>query len=177
MDFSAEWIERFKWPVSVSRKIDASPRSIWFAITRPENLKDCHPFCENNPVFEWPGVGSKDAIYYYSGWVLHREFVSWIEGVGYDLIIRREGGGKSFVSWRIMEDQEDTSILSITIYPHTIQNIPLAIRWIPHFIYIQPSLYSYLESVVKGFEWFIITGIPVRRNQFGSHKWFSGNDA
>jgi hypothetical protein len=177
MEYSAERIERFKWPVSVSRKIEASPQRIWLAITKPGNLRDCHPFCEKNPVYQWQGVGSKDAIYYFSGWVLHREFVDWIDGIGYDLIIGREGGRKSYVSWRISEEQEDTGTLSITVYPHILQNIPVAIRWIPHVMRVQPALHSYLESVVKGFEWFITTGNPVRRNQFGSHNWFSGNEA
>ena len=177
MLYSAQRIEKFKWPVSASRIINASPLSIWSAITKPGNLEDCHPFCESNPVFEWPGVGSKDTIYYYSGWVLQREFVNWIEGVGYDLFIGREGGRKSYVSWRITKEQEDKGRLNITIYPHAIQNVPAVLRWLPHIIYIQPALHSYLESVVSGFEWFITTGKPIRKNQFGSHKWFSKNNA
>jgi hypothetical protein len=175
--YSVERVERFKWPVSVSRTIDASPQSIWLAISRPGNLEDCHPFCESNPVYEWPGVGSRDAVYYHSGWVLHREFINWVAGVGYDLLIGREGGRNSYVSWRIGADQENTATLSITIYPHTLQHIPAAIRWLPHIMYIQPALSSYLKSVVKGFEWFITTGNPVARDQFGSHQWFSGTDA
>ncbi len=65
----------------------------------------------------------------------------------------------------------------ITIYPHILQNIPVVIRWIPHIVSIQPALNSYLESVLKGFEWIITTGKPVIKDQFGSHKWFSGNAA
>ena len=173
MEYSKEKLERFKWPISVSRKIDASPQNIWLAISSPGNLEECHPFCKKNPVAEWPGVGSRDQIYYYSGWVLHREFINWIDGAGYDLTIGREGGRKSCVSWRITEELENISTLSITIYPHALQNIHVAIRWIPHIVYIQPSLHSYLESVVKGFEWFITTGKPVQENQFGTHRWFS----
>ncbi len=173
MEYSAEKIERFKWPVSVSRKIEASPNQIWLAIVKPGNVKDYHPFCEKNPVYEWPGVGSKDGVYYYSGWVLQREFVNWIDGVGYDLMIGREGGRKSYVSWRITEEHEGTGMLTITIYPHALQNIPVAIRWLPHITTLQPALHSYLDAVLKGFEWFVTTGTPVRKNQFGSHKWFS----
>jgi hypothetical protein len=176
MEYSTENIERFKWPVSVSRKIEASAQRVWETITRPGNLNDCHPFCEKNPVYQWPGVGSKDAIYYYSGWVLHREIINWIDDVGYDLKIGREGGRKSCVSWRITEEKDDLSTLRITIYPFILQTLPIVFRWIPHIFYIQPTLNNYLESVVKGFEWFITTGIPVEKNQFGSHKWFSVND-
>jgi len=167
-------IKRFKWPVSVNRKIKASPQKIWSVISNPGNLEDCHPFCEKNPVHEWPGVGSRDVIYYYSGWVMERKFTNWIDGEGYDLLIGREGGRKSYVSWRITNDGEDVR-LRITIFPHALQNIPKAIRWIPHIAVIQPSLHSYLDSVIKGFEWFVTTGKPVIKNQFGSHKWFSNN--
>ena len=177
MTYTAEQLERYKWPVLVTRTIGASPESIWSAISRPGNLADCHPFCDKNPVYEWPGVGSRDAVYYYSGWVYQREFVNWIDGIGYDLTIGREGGGTSYVSWRIGCDQGGAGKLSITIYPHILQDIPAAIRWLPHIIYIQPELHSYLTSVVKGFEWFITKGKPVARDQFGSHKWFSGKDA
>ena len=173
MTYSAKKIERFRWPITVRRKIKTTPQNIWAAISRPGNLEDCHPFCETNPVDEWPGVGSKDTIHYYSGWVLHREFTNWIDGVGYDLIIGMDGGRKSYVSWRITEEQENISTLSITLYPHILQQIPVSIRWIPHIASIRPSLGRYLESVVKGFEWFIKTGKPVHKDQFGSHRWFS----
>ena len=109
MAFSAERIKRFRWPVSVSRSINTSPQNIWLVISSPGNLEDCHPFCDKNPVAKWPGVGSLDTIHYYSGWVLHREFINWIDGVGYDLTIGRKGGRKSYVSWRITEEQENIS--------------------------------------------------------------------
>ena len=173
LDYSKEKLEKYKWPISVSRKIKSSPVSIWKAISKPGNLEDCHPFCDKNPVHEWPGVGAKDTIYYYSSRVMHREFVSWIEGIGYDLVIGSEGERKSFVSWRITEKADHLSTLNITIYPHLTQTIPIPLRWILYKVYIQPRLRSYLESVVKGFEWFITTEKPVTRNQFGAHNWFS----
>jgi hypothetical protein len=173
MDYSPKNLNRFKWPITVSRQIETSPKNIWLAISSPGNLEDCHPFCEKNPVDQWPGVGARDTIHYYSGWVLDREFTNWIDGVGYDLTIGREGGRKSYVSWRITAEQENVSTLSITIYPHIFQNIPTVIRWMPHIVAIKPSLHSYLESAVKGFDWFITTGKSVQMNQFGTHKWFS----
>ncbi len=130
-------------------------------------------FLRKNPVAGWPGVGSRDQVHYYSGWVMQRDFVGWIDGSGNDLTIGREGGRKSFVSWRITEGPEKLSTLSITIYPYVLQTIPAALRWIPHHVFLQPSLRNYLEVVVKGFEWFITTGKPVQKNQFGKHNWFS----
>ncbi|RME48767.1 MAG: SRPBCC family protein, partial [Caldilineae bacterium] len=116
--------ERFKWPVSVSRSIEAPPQQIWSVITTPGNLETCHPFCKKNPVYKWPGIGSRDAIHYHSGWILHREFVNWIDGVGYDLTIGREGGRKSYVTWRITEERGNAGRLTITIYPYIFQNVP-----------------------------------------------------
>ncbi len=173
MEYSSKNIERFKWPVAVSRKMDFTPQRIWEAITRPGNLNDCHPFCKKNIVHEWPGIGSRDVIHYYSGWVLQREFVNWMESTGYDLLIGREGGRKSYVSWRISEESDGAGRLRIAIYPHNLQNIPLVVRWIPQVTIVQPQLHRYLESVLKGFEWFITQGKPVVKDQFGSHKWFS----
>ena len=173
MTYSPEKLARFKWPIIVSRTIAAPAQNTWLAISSLSNLEDCHPFCAKNPVDTWPGVGAKDTIHYYSGWVLHREFTNWIDGVGYDLTIGRAGGRQSYVSWRITQEQENNSTLSITLYPHALQNIPVAIRWIPHLASIRPTMQSYLESVVKGFAWFIITGQPVAKNQFGAHAWFS----
>ncbi len=176
MKSPAKGTEKYKHSISVSQKIEASPEEIWAVITKPGNLEDCHPFCEQNPVIKWPGVGAKDTIHYYSGWVMQREFVNWIEDVGYDLVIGREGGSQSYVSWRITEEEDGTGTLTITIYPQPLKNIPAMLQWIPYFGIIRPALKSYLESVLKGFEWFITTGEPVRKNQFGSHKWFSMDD-
>ena len=97
MEFTAEKIEKFKWPISVVQKVEASPKDIWSAITKPGNLKDFHPFCKENPVYKWPGDGAKDAVHYYSGWILNREFVNWIDGVGYGLLIGREGGRRNLM--------------------------------------------------------------------------------
>jgi len=176
MEYTAEKIKKFKWPISFVQKVNASPGDIWSAITKPGNLKDFHPFCKENPVYKWPGDGAKDAVHYYSGWILNREFVNWIDGVGYDLLIGREGGRQSYVSWRITEEELGKGELRITIYPHALQKIPVAIRWIPHVTTIYPAMHSYLDSVLQGFVWFMRTGKPVSKNQFGSHKWFSTVD-
>lgn len=142
-------------------------------ISMPGNLEPCHPFCSTNPVHVWPGEGSRDEIHYLSGWIYERNICTWIDGVGYDLEIGRSGGGKSFVSWRINPTGDKNCSLKITVYPHTLQNLPPAIRWLPHCLYIRPMLRKYLSSVTRGFEWFVITGEPVPRNHFGEHPWFS----
>ena len=172
----SEWEDpkpNFKWPVAVEQTITAPAEMVWDAISMPGNLEPCHPFCLKNPVDVWPGEGSRDELHYLSGWVLERRFCRWIEGVGYDLEIGRAGGRTSFVSWRISRIDNQKSSLIIAIYPHILQDYPQAIRWFPHIIRVRPMLKKYLSSVVKGFEWYVIRGEPVPRNQFGSHPWFS----
>ena len=171
-----EWenpLPGYKWPIAVSRQIKAPSIKVWDVISMPGNLELCHPFCESNTVKAWPGPDSIDEIHYLSGWRMQRHFCNWIEGVGYDLNIGRKGGKTSFVSWRIKSIDETNSILRIAIYPGIFQDIPVPIRWIPHFMYIKPKLRTYLESVTKGFAWYLTRGEPVPRNQFGSHAWFS----
>lgn len=163
----------FRWPVAIGAPIAAPAEELWDVISMPGNLELCHPFCARNPVDVWPGEGSRDEIHYLNGWVFERQFRSWIEGVGYDLEIGERGGRKSFVSWRIVPSSSDAATLRITVYPHLLQQLPVMIRRFPYRWWIRPMLTKYLSSVVRGFEWYVIRGEPVPRNQFGTHPWFS----
>ncbi len=163
----------FKWPVAATQPIPAPAEKVWEVISMPGNLEPCHPFCAKNPVQVWPGETSRDEVHYLSGWIFERRFSRWIEGVGYDLEIGRCGGRSSFVSWRIIPVNHQKSVLRIAVYPHALQNIPVAIRWLPHILRLGPLLRRYLSSVVRGFEWYLVRNEPVPRNHFGSHPWFS----
>jgi len=140
----------------------------------PGNLEFCHPFCEKNPVLQWPGASSRDEVHYLSGWVLERRFCRWLDGVGYDLEISKSGGRTSFVSWRILPRNAQECTLRVTVFPHVLQSVPVAIRWLPHATWLRPMLGSYLRSVTRGFEWYVMRDEPVPKNQFGRHRWFSG---
>jgi len=163
----------FKWPVAAEQAITAPAQKLWDAISMPGSLELAHPFCARNPVQFWPGPDSRDEVHYLSGWVYERRFCQWVEGVGYDLEIGKGDGGTSFVSWRISPLNNQSCILRITVYPHVLQKIPVMIRWLPHMLRLRPMLKMYLESVVRGFEWYVIRGELVPRNKFGKHPWFS----
>jgi hypothetical protein len=163
----------FRWPVAVALPIATPAEKVWDAISLPGNLELCHPFCAENPVQVWPGEGSRDEVHYLSGWVFERRFCRWIDGVGYDLEIGRRGGRSSFVSWRIRPRTKRECTLRIAVYPHSLQHIPAAIRWLPHMLRLRPMLKKYLSSVVRGVDWCVIRGEEVPRDQFGSHPWFS----
>ncbi len=166
----------FKWPVSVEKVIAVPSQEVWSVISQPGNLEPCHPFCASNPVQVWPGPDSKDEVHYLSGWIYQRRFREWIEGIGYDLEIGRSGGGKSSVSWRIASIDDHRCALRITVYPHALQSLPIVIRWALHALWLRPRLRSYLDSVVRGFEWYVVHRKPVPRNAFGKHPWFSARE-
>lgn len=163
----------FKWPVAVSHAIAVPAEQMWEVISSPGNLDLCHPFCARNPVQSWPGPQSRDSVHYLNGLVFERRFRRWIEGVGYDLEIGTRGGSTSFVSWRISPAGDRSCSLKIAVYPHVLQQLPVAVRWLPHLLWVRPLLRAYLESVTRGFEWYVTRGEPVPRNQFGKHRWFS----
>ena len=166
---------RFQWSVTSERIIAAPAQKVWDVISTPENLELCHPFCASNPVQVWPGPSSRDEVHYLSGWVYERRFVRWHDGTGYDLEIGRSGGSTSSVSWRVTPVDEDSCVLSITVSPQVLRNWPMAFRWIPYVLRIRPMLRKYLDSVVRGFEWYVVRGEAVPRNQFGHHPWFSAS--
>jgi hypothetical protein len=165
----------FRWPVAVTGVIAKPPGEVWQAISSPGNLELCHPHCDRNPVHAWPGAASIDEVHYLSGLVFERRFLRWIEGVGYDLEIGRRGGRTSYVSWRILPVDGGRSVLRIAVYPHVLQHLPVAVRWLPHLVRVRPMLTKYLSSVVGGFEWYVTCGEAVPRDHFGSHPWFSAH--
>ena len=166
----------FKWPVAVEHTIAAPARATWDVISMPGNLELCHPYCASNPVEVWPGSASKDEIRYLSGRVYERQFRDWIDGTGYDLEVGERGGKKSYVTWRIRPTDDRNCTLRITVYPDVLQSVPVVIRWMPHLFWLRPGLRKYLESVVRGFEWYVNRGEPVPRDKFGKHPWFSAQD-
>lgn len=163
----------YRWSVRVVQPISSSQGEVWRTISRPGNLELCHPFCVRNPVHRWPGPDSLDEVHYSSGWIFERQFCRWLEGVGYDLEIGRQGGRSSFVEWRISRGAGRGSALEIAVYPYSLGRVPAPLRGLTHLLYIKPKLRSYLSSVTRGFEWYITRGEPVPREHYGRHPWFS----
>ena len=161
--------------MSCVRRIPVSAERLWEIISRPGNLELAHPFCARNPVLAWPGPDSHDEVHYLNGWVFERRFLRWVDGEGYDLQIGRPGGRSSFVSWRILPVGSHQCNLRIAVCPYVLQNLPVALRWFPHYFRLRPLLRQYLSSVTRGVEWYVTRGESVPRSQFGTHPWFSGS--
>ncbi|KOP24608.1 hypothetical protein AMR41_19650 [Hapalosiphon sp. MRB220] len=160
--------------ISLSRQISAPREKVWEAISKPGNLSYCHPFCEKNSVEKWPGIGSEDTVYFYSGKVATRYFTKWIEGVGYDLNLSIQSINVQVnVIFRISSIEENyESLLNISIIINILPTT-LETSRSGYLHFIRRSLENYLDSVLKGYEYYITTGQAVKRNQFGSHPIFS----
>ena len=156
--------------ISQTQLIAASPDAVWTVISAPGYLEDCHPFCESNPVEQWPGEGSRDEIHYYGGRTVVRTFASWTEGVGYDIVTTdRRGRHQADVRWRLVPVGDHTKL---TIELDTTFELPRPQRWVAPLV-IRRQMGRYLRSVLQGVAHRVATGEPVGRNQFGSHAWFS----
>ncbi len=165
-------MEKFNWHVTQSAKIDCNVHKLWKIITTKSNLELFHPFCKKNKVIKWLGSESIDEIQYLNGSVFRRKFCSWINEVGYDLYINQLNKPSSFVSWRLSE-QEDKSSITITVFPYLFNRGYKMVNFFPFFLVVRPLLCKYLSSVVGGLKLYAETDRQVEKNYFGKHLWFS----
>ena len=163
----------FGWPITARQRIAVPAAKVWSIISRPGNLEICHPFCARNPVLSWPGPGAVDEVHYLSGWIYQRRFCSWREGIGYELDIFRDDRRQARVHWEIESLSAGESSLRISVYPEVLRGKPLPLRWLAYQFRLRRPQGFYLKSVVRGFDWYLVRGEAVPRNQFGNHPWYS----
>ena len=168
-----------EYVISYRAKINASADKVWEVISTPGNLNFCHPFCKENTVAKWGEIGAEDTIEYYNGLVLNRLFTEWYERKGYELLIGDRTYAAAKVLWTITSVKDGISELSITInvFPEiALKKYPKLLRGIIRKIYFLPNMSKYVKSVVKGFKYYIETGLLVKKNQFGYSRMFSTNN-
>jgi len=159
--------------VYLDRIIDRSSNLIWNVISQPGQLYKYHPYCQSNETFNWPGVGSRDGLLYYSGLYFERDFKTWSEGVGYDLEIGPPPRKTSLISWRIEPLGQSRSKLSIEVTPYLDSHLLEAVKFEFQQQYFGKSIELYLDSFLRGIEYFVTTGRPVQAKQFGSHPIYA----
>ena len=144
-------------------------------IREPGSLNKYHPFCKRNDAIKWPGTNSIDELEYLNGSTFERNFFNWHEN-GYDLIIERKNKSKmAQVNW-IIEGNDKISSLRVRINPVIGHFTPFKNKFmqiLSWYLFVKPMLQSYINKVIKGFEFFVNTDMEVKPNQFGKHFWFS----
>lgn len=150
--------------VSVSHIIGAASDSVWKVISQPGQLTRYHPFCQETRVIKWPGVGAKDTVTYYSGVHYERDFVTWIEGVGFDIEIGPPPHKTARVEWRIKELGEHQSELAITVMPYLKADLSAPRKQAYQQRFFGATIAQYLDSVVQGVGHVATAGEAVQKN-------------
>ena len=76
------------------------------------------------------------------------------------------------MKWSI-EELDETSKITITIYPYIYNQGYKIFNWIPFNLFVKPNLKKYLISVLCGLKYYLDHSKQVKKNQFGQHPWFS----
>ena len=160
-------------PVKATRRVERPASEVWRAIATPGYLANCHPFCRSTEVERWPGEGSRDSITYLSGIRYQRHFVSWCEGVGYDIELGEHPHLTARVLWRTLPHGGAESEFSIEVFPLLRRTLSNERRAAYQQRLFGNVLEHYLGCVVRGVAWFATTGKAVEPNQFGRSEMYS----
>ena len=160
-------------PLKSTVEIDVSAEEVWEVIAEPGSLAHYHPFCAATDVERWPGTGSRDSIAYCSGIRYQRNFVSWQEGVGYDIELGDPPNQTARVLWRIEPTSQRTGRLSIEVFPLLKSDLSDEKKRVYQERLFGEVLQHYLECVVAGVKFFATTGNAVIKDQFGRNPLYS----
>ena len=160
-------------PLKATAGIDVPADEVWAVIAEPGGLARYHPFCAATEVERWPGTGSRDSITYYSGIRYQRNFVSWHEGVGYDIELGRPPNQTAQVRWRIEPTSPRTCRLSIEVVPLLKSDLSDEKKRAYQERLFGDVLQHYLECVVAGVKFVATTGNAVIKDQFGTNPLYS----
>ena len=164
---------RDKFQISNVIQIQASQKKIWEIITEPGHLKNFHPFCEKHKRVKWEGIGDRDAPQLYSGKITYRKIIKWEKEKGFQIEMDNGDGNITYVEFYLVEVLGPSIRFGIDIKTDSYRKIPRFMwNWFARKKLI-PSYEIYLYSILNGLKYFAETGIPVKRNQFGSHPKFS----
>ena len=161
-----------KWSVSFEQEIEVSVLRLWEIISKPGHLEKFHPYCKKNEAIKWPGLKSQDILTYLNGKTYKREILEWNTNESFSLLIGNFDGPKSLVKWEFKDNEENT-IVKITVYPHLLINWPIFLSYIPYKLYITPKLNSYLKAVLCGLKLYAEKAQITKENMQASHPWFS----
>ena len=169
---ASERLERGR-PLKSTAEIDLSADEVWAVVAEPGSLAHYHPFCAATEVERWPGTGSRDSITYYSGIRYQRNFVSWQEGVGYDIELGDPPNQTARVLWRIEPTSPRTCRFSIEVIPLLKADLSDEKKRAYQERLFGEVLRHYLGCVVAGVKFFATTGNAVTKDQFGRNPLYS----
>jgi len=154
------------------RIIQAPAAALWKIISTPGQLPKYHAYCQENKVYKWPGVDSRDGVLYYSGLYWERDFMYWREGIGFDLQIGPPQRKSAWITWNIRALGEAQSEISLTSTPFLESHLLETTKKI-YMQTFRKSVEVYFDSLLRGMDHFVTTGQAVQARQFGAHSMFA----
>ena len=117
----------------------------------------------------------KDTILYYNGIRLNRIFTEWTEKKGYSLIIGNSKTATAIVEWNLEPINPIKTKLTIDINVFTdvaLQRYNLVLRTIIKYSYFLPYMRHYIQTVCKGFKYYIETNDLVKKINLDTIHYF-----
>ena len=161
-----------KYSSSSKTLILSSIDKVWEILSKDSHLELVHPFCKTHKKIVWNKQEKKDIIVYLNGLIYFRTFYDWREKQGFKLMIGKKNGKKSRVVWDLRSSKQGV-VLSIIVTPYISKKYNKVLSFMFMKIYVIPLLNYYLKNVTKGIKCYVEKGMPIKKNQFGKHKWFS----
>ena len=154
--------------VSYAKEFNTDRSTLWALVSTPNNLNDCHPFCQSNKVVKWGDGEYSDILVYLNGRTYLRRFQSWSEGSGYSLLIGEEDGPQSYVVWHIDSLSTSQSRLTITVYPFILAKL----LWLYTSLSLGTPPVLLFQFFLSGFLCHVERIEPVLRTHFGKPPFF-----
>jgi hypothetical protein len=158
--------------VRFSRTIDCTKEALLDATLRESWLLPMHPFVKTHSTPNLPIVaGSKDSLQYHSGIVINRTYGETETGPGYltsHVEVSIAGMQEQLAGYvRTTMKASDTGTPNQCLCEVTLER---ANEWSDG----ESNLtLQYLDQMLQGFAYYLETGKPVTKNQFGSHPIYS----
>ena len=174
-NLSRQQVDSLKFVPAAHKGLSISARQdeVFALLSQPGHLESFHPFCKENLVVAWESEDRRDRIVYNNGRILDRQFVSWTDGEGFELLIGESVEKRSLVSWSLKASQPGKCVAHISVQPYLYATLSGPASTLVHKFWIQKSLVRYLESVLLGLKHFCETSEKVEANKWGIHPWFS----
>jgi hypothetical protein len=157
-----------------SIQIDCNSEEIWNALNGEGHLLRFNPYIsQHEHSCTWTKPGEHDICTYGSGIKLKRTLVEFRKKS--ILKFQLDTGKSKMRNWSLFEIKADpnATYFRVSYISRAYENVPRPIFPIFLRLILLPKYKKYLAHVCLGMRHYIQTGSSVKRNQFGSIKYFS----
>src|SRR5699024_3726525 len=148
-------------------------QDLWGVFTTRGHFKMFHPYCKAHEKKQLSGIGDRDRATFYNGKTMRRVVIEWDEGHSYTIKMDNDDGIDTRVRFCMESQGKSRATCSVRISTDAYRKIPRPIWGLYARFLLFPTFKKYLSSLLSGLDYFLRTGKPVKKNQFGRHWKFS----